>query len=121
MTHIQLCAFIIECVCCASVRGNERCCRETEGHEPVRILLFKVKRGCPDRALVPENVLQELSFKRWCRRRLWRICRRLPQRSGDAGQEDNYKYREVPYVTGSHSQIYFHLLHPLVFHNLRSQ
>jgi len=35
------------------------------------------------------------------------------QRSGDAGQEDNYKYREVPYVTGSHYPDLFPFTSPL--------
>ena len=80
-----------------------------------------MQRRSPDRTLVPQNVFQELSFKRWSRRRLWRAGRRLPERSGDDGEEDNYKYREAPYISGSRCEIYLHNFTPWSFHNLRPQ
>src|SRR2546421_9017798 len=89
MTNVQPGAVIIERVCRASVSSDQRGGGKTERHKPVRVFLSHMQRRGPDRTLVPQNVFQELSFKRWCRRRLWCACRRLPRRRGDAGEEDN--------------------------------
>src|SRR5438128_1740476 len=81
-----------ECVGRIPVSRNERARCQPERCEPARVANVEPKRRGPDRALVAQNVLEELPFERRSRRRRrrWRRAGRryLSVRAGSS--QENY-------------------------------
>src|SRR5437868_12213170 len=99
--HVQARAIIVKRFGRFLIGDKERTRAESERREPTRIAVVQAKRRSPDRALIVQDIFEELLFERRCRRGLgrwtWRGLRLCVRACADEQQrgEESQTVQEI--------------------------